>query len=47
MVKPISILEGRYDKKQKQFKHINARETNFNLINPVYSQSNNYFTYIY
>ena len=38
-------LEGRYDKNKESLNILNARPTNFNLINPIYSQSNNYFTY--
>ena len=45
MVETHINLEGRYDKNKDSLNILNARETNFNLINPVYSQTDNYFTY--
>lgn len=45
MVETHINLEGRYDKNKNSLNILNARETNFNLINPVYSQTDNYFTY--
>lgn len=38
-------LKGRYDKHKIIEDILTARKTNFNLINPVYSQTDNYFTY--
>ena len=38
-------LDGRYDKNKIISNIINARKTNFNKINSVYSQQDNYFTY--
>lgn len=38
-------LDGRYDASKEINNIINARPTNFNLINNVYSQTNNYFNY--
>lgn len=38
-------IDGRYDKNRGQMNNLNANPTNFNLINPVYSQVNNFFTY--
>ena len=38
-------LDGRYDKNRGISNLLNARPTNFNLINDVYSQENNIFTY--
>lgn len=45
MVETHVNLEGRYDKNKDSLNILNARPDNFNKINPVYSQSNNYFTY--
>ena len=45
MVESRTNLDGRYDKNQGAFNILNARPNNFNKINPVYSQTNNYFTY--
>ena len=38
-------LDGRYDRNRGQLNNTNIRPTNFNLLNPVYSQRNNFFTY--
>lgn len=38
-------LAGRYDKNGYQVSNLVAMPTNFNLINNVYSQKNNFFTY--
>jgi hypothetical protein len=38
-------LDGRYDRHKNIDNILTVRKNNFNLINPVYSQSNNYFTY--
>ncbi len=38
-------LEGRYDRNKGNLSNISASPSNFNLINPVYSQKNNAFTY--
>lgn len=38
-------LDGRYDKQRGQLKNYNMNPTVFNLINPAYSQQNNFFTY--
>lgn len=45
MVETHINLEGRYDKNKDSLNILNARPDNFNKINPVYSQTNNYFTY--
>lgn len=45
MVETHINLDGRYDKNKDSLNILNAREANFNLINPVYSQTDNYFTY--
>lgn len=38
--------DGRYDKNRGEINNLlNFRPTNFNLINPVYTQSNNFFSY--
>lgn len=38
-------LDGRYDRNRGLKNNTNISETNFNLVNTVYSQKNNYFTY--
>lgn len=38
-------IDGRYDKNRGQDDNLSMSPTNFNLINPVYSQSNNFFNY--
>ena len=45
MVETYTNLDGRYDKNKESENIIYARPDNFNKINPVYSQANNYFTY--
>ena len=45
MVETHINLEGRYDKNKDSLNILNARPDNFNKINPIYSQTNNYFTY--
>lgn len=38
-------LDGRYDRNRAQTSNLNMSPTNFNLINPVYSQLDNFFNY--
>lgn len=38
-------LDGRYDRNRGRLSNLYATPTNLNLINPVYSQQNNFFTY--
>lgn len=38
-------IDGRYDRNRGQQSNINMLPQNFNLINPVYSQKDNFFTY--
>ena len=38
-------LEGRYDKNKGNASNLHTRPSNFNLINPVYSQEDNLFSY--
>lgn len=38
-------IDGRYDRNRGQNSNLNMSPTNFNLLNKVYSQSNNYFNY--
>ena len=38
-------IDGRYDKNRGQRSNLNMSPTNFNLLNNVYSQKNNFFTY--
>lgn len=38
-------LDGRYDRNRIQDDYFNITEENYNLINPVYNQQNNYFNY--
>ena len=38
-------IDGRYDKNRGQMNNLNMSPTNFNLLNPVYSQTDNFFTY--
>lgn len=40
-------IDGRYDRNRGQSNNLSMSPTNFNLINPVYSQRNNFFTYTY
>lgn len=45
MVESRINLDGRYDRNRGQVSNINMSPTNFNLMNDVYSQPNNVFTY--
>ena len=38
-------IDGRYDKNRGQVNNLTMTPTNFNLINPVYSQKNSFFNY--
>lgn len=38
-------IDGRYDKNRGQLSNLVTTPQNFNLLNPVYSQSNNFFNY--
>ena len=38
-------LDGRYDRNRGQVSNLAVTPQNFNLMNPVYSQANNFFTY--
>ena len=38
-------LDGRYDRNRGNLSNLVAMPTNFNLVNSVYSQTDNYFTY--
>ena len=38
-------IDGRYDRNRGQYDNTSMRPTNFNLINEVYSQRDNYFSY--
>ena len=38
-------IDGRYDKNRASASNLYMQPTNFNLLNPVYTQKNNYFTY--
>lgn len=38
-------IDGRYDRNRKNFNNLALTPTNFNLINPVYTQTNNFFNY--
>ena len=38
-------IDGRYDRNRGQTSNLSMTPTNFNLLNNVYSQSNNFFTY--
>lgn len=38
-------IDGRYDRNRGQINNVNMSPLNFNLINPVYSQQDNYFIY--
>lgn len=40
-------IDGRYDRNRGQVSNLTMTPTNFNLLNPVYSQDNNYFNYRY
>lgn len=38
-------IDGRYDRNRGQLSNLNMSRTNFNLLNEVYSQKDNFFTY--
>ena len=38
-------IDGRYDRNRGQVSNLNVSPVNFNLFNPVYNQTNNFFTY--
>lgn len=38
-------IDGRYDRNRGQASNLNMSPVNFNLLNPVYSQKDNFFTY--
>lgn len=38
-------IDGRYDRNRGQSSNLNISNTNFNLLNKVYSQTNNFFNY--
>ena len=38
-------IDGRYDRNRGQSNNVNMGPQNFNLLNPVYSQPNNFFSY--
>ena len=38
-------IDGRYDRNRRNFNNLALSPNTFNLLNPVYSQSNNYFNY--
>ncbi len=38
-------IDGRYDRNRGQMNNLNMSPVNFNLFNPVYSQTNNFFSY--
>ena len=38
-------LDGRYDRNRGQISNLNISPTNFNLMNPIYSQRDNFFNY--
>lgn len=38
-------IEGRYDKNIGQISNLAMTPTNFNMMNPVYNQANNFFNY--
>ena len=45
MVETRVNLGGRYDRNKGQISNLNVSPENFNLINPVYSQPDNFFSY--
>lgn len=45
MLETRTNIDGRYDRNRGQLNNLNMTPRNFNLINPVYSQINNFFTY--
>lgn len=38
-------IDGRYDRNRGQLNNLNMSPVNFNLLNPVYSQKDNFFSY--
>ena len=38
-------IDGRYDRNRGQISNLNMSPTNFNLLNPIYSQRDNFFNY--
>lgn len=38
-------IDGRYDRNRGQISNLNMSPTNFNLFNPVYTQTDNFFSY--
>ena len=38
-------IDGRYDRNRGQLSNLNMSPRNFNLMNPIYSQVNNFFSY--
>ena len=38
-------LDGRYDRNRGQISNLNMSPINFNLMNPIYSQRDNFFNY--
>jgi hypothetical protein len=38
-------IEGRYDRNRGQVSNLTMTPTNFNMMNPVYNQANNFFNY--
>ena len=38
-------IDGRYDRNRGQASNLNVSPTNFNLLNPVYNQLDNFFNY--
>lgn len=38
-------IDGRYDRNRGQINNLHVSPQNFNLLNPVYTQSNNFFNY--
>lgn len=45
MVETHINIDGRYDRNRAQINNLNVSPKNFNLINPVYSQLDNFFNY--
>ncbi len=45
MLETRTNIDGRYDRNRGQSNNLYMSPRNFNLINPVYSQQNNFFTY--
>jgi hypothetical protein len=45
MIETRTNIDGRYDRNRASTSNLNASPTTFNLINPVYSQMNNFFSY--